>query len=66
MCVAGYDACAHMSEETKNADVVAPWGILLSIIVSAVAGWLYIIALLFSIQVWTVPTSPCLGTAIFL
>ena len=48
---AGFDACGHMSEETKNADVSAPWGIIVALATSAVVGWGYIMALLFSIQV---------------
>lgn len=47
----GFDACGHMSEETKNADVSAPWGIIVALGTSAVVGWGYIMALLFSIQV---------------
>ena len=33
----GYDASAHMSEETHNADLAAPRGIVTSIVVSLVA-----------------------------
>ena len=40
-----------MSEETRNADVSAPWGIIVALGTSAVVGWGYIMALLFSIQV---------------
>lgn len=50
--VAGYDASAHMAEETRGADFSAPLAILLAIGASAVAGWIYVLALLFSIQVW--------------
>ncbi len=35
----GYDASAHVSEETHDAARAAPRGILLSVLVSAVAGW---------------------------
>jgi amino acid transporter len=35
----GYDASAHTIEETKNARVSAPWGIYLSVAVSAVFGY---------------------------
>lgn len=48
---AGYDACGHLSEETARADVSAPIGVIMALGVSAVIGWLYILALLFSIQV---------------
>ncbi len=40
-----------MSEETKNADVSAPWGIVVALGTSAVVGWGYLMALLYSIQV---------------
>ncbi|BDA43078.1 Amino-acid permease BAT1 [Coccomyxa sp. Obi] len=46
----GFDACGHMSEETKSADFSAPWGIIIAIATSAFVGWGYILALLFSIQ----------------
>jgi amino acid permease (GABA permease) len=41
----GYDASAHMSEETHNADLSAPRGIVTSIVVSLVAGWILILAI---------------------
>ena len=40
-----------MSEETRNADVSAPWGIVVALGTSAVVGWGYLMALLYSIQV---------------
>lgn len=39
----GYDASAHVSEETAGAELTAPKGILLSVVVSAIAGYLLII-----------------------
>jgi amino acid transporter len=39
----GYDASAHASEETHDAAVNAPKGILTAVIASAVAGWLLIL-----------------------
>jgi amino acid permease (GABA permease) len=39
----GYDASAHMTEETRNAATAGPRGIVFSIIVSLVAGWLLLI-----------------------
>ena len=39
----GYDASAHMTEETHNAAIAAPRGIVYSIIVSLVAGWILLI-----------------------
>jgi amino acid permease (GABA permease) len=41
----GYDASAHMSEETHNADLAAPKGIVNSIAISLVAGWILILAI---------------------
>ena len=49
--ITGYDACAHMSEETTTADKSAPIAIIMSVGVSALIGFGYILALLFSIQV---------------
>ena len=45
----GYDASAHMSEETRNPDLAAPRGIVNSIVVSLVAGWILILAITFVI-----------------
>jgi amino acid permease (GABA permease) len=45
----GYDASAHMSEETLNAGRAAPRGIVSSIVVSLVAGWILILAITFVI-----------------
>jgi amino acid transporter len=45
----GYDASAHMSEETHNADLAAPRGIVSSIVVSLIAGWILILAITFVI-----------------
>ena len=41
----------HMSEETKNADVSAAYGIIIAILTSAAVGFGYILALIFAIQV---------------
>ncbi|OXM70245.1 amino acid permease [Amycolatopsis vastitatis] len=46
----GYDASAHMTEETKNAAKAGPRGIVTSIVVSLVAGWILLIGLTFAIQ----------------
>ncbi len=46
----GYDASAHMTEETKNAATAGPRGIVLSIVVSLVAGWILLIGLTSAIQ----------------
>jgi amino acid permease (GABA permease) len=46
----GYDASAHMTEETHNAARSGPRGIVMSIIVSLFAGWVLLIGLTFAIQ----------------
>ena len=49
----GYDASAHMTEETKSAAIAGPRGIVMSIIVSLVAGWILLIGVTFAIQHYT-------------
>src|ERR1700693_1216392 len=39
----GYDASAHMTEETNNAALAGPRGIVWSIVVSLIAGWVLLI-----------------------
>src|SRR6202140_3124036 len=39
----GYDASAHMTEETRNAAISGPRGIVWSIIISLIAGWILLI-----------------------
>ncbi|WP_042368347.1 amino acid permease [Streptacidiphilus neutrinimicus] len=46
----GYDASAHMTEETKDAARSGPKGIVMSIIVSLLAGWVLLIGITFAIQ----------------
>jgi amino acid transporter len=46
----GFDASAHMTEETHNAAMSGSIGIVMSIGVSAILGWFLILGLLFSIQ----------------
>lgn len=46
----GYDASAHMTEETRDASRSGPRGIVMSILVSLVAGWALLIGLTFAIQ----------------
>src|SRR5215204_4641157 len=46
----GYDASAHMTEETKDASVAGPRGIVMSVVVSVVAGWILLVGLTFAIQ----------------
>ena len=46
----GYDASAHIAEETKSASVEAPKGIVRSVWVSLLAGWILLIAITAAIQ----------------
>jgi amino acid permease (GABA permease) len=46
----GYDASAHMTEETHRADTAAPWGIVMSIVISLIAGWILLLGVTFAIQ----------------
>src|SRR5256886_11800476 len=49
----GYDASAHMTEETRDAATAGPRGIVMSILVSLVAGWVLLIGVTFAIQNYT-------------
>jgi len=46
----GYDASAHMAEETKMARMNSAWGIVLSVAVSAIAGYVMLMVL-----TWCIP-----------
>jgi len=46
----GYDASAHLTEETQDAAVSGPRGIVMSIVVSLVAGWILLLGVTFAIQ----------------
>jgi amino acid permease (GABA permease) len=46
----GYDASAHMTEETHDAARSGPRGIVMSIVVSLFAGWILLIGITFAIQ----------------
>jgi amino acid permease (GABA permease) len=46
----GYDASAHMTEETHQAARSGPRGIVMSIVVSLFAGWVLLIGVTFAIQ----------------
>jgi amino acid transporter len=39
-----------MTEETENAATAAPWGVVMSIVVSLVAGWVLLLGVTFAIQ----------------
>ncbi|MEU8138227.1 amino acid permease [Streptodolium elevatio] len=46
--ITGFDACAHVSEETKDASVSAAKGLWRSIFYSAIGGWILLLAFLFA------------------
>jgi amino acid transporter len=47
--ITGYDASAHMSEETRNAARAAAWGIVMSVVVSVIFGFALLLAVTFAI-----------------
>jgi len=48
--ITGFDACAHVSEETKSAAHSAARGLWQSIFYSAIGGWILLLAFLFAVQ----------------
>ena len=48
--ITGYDASAHLSEETKSAANAAAKGIWQSIFYSALGGWILLLSFLFAVQ----------------
>jgi amino acid permease (GABA permease) len=59
----GYDASAHMTEETHSAAVSGPRGIVWSIIISLVAGWILLIGVTRAINDADYATIVAAGTA---
>jgi len=47
--ITGYDASAHMSEETRSASRAAAWGIVMSVIVSVIFGFILLVAITFAV-----------------
>ncbi|KAE9611753.1 putative amino acid/polyamine transporter I [Lupinus albus] len=45
----GYDSSAHMTEETKDADINGPRGIISAVGISVIVGWGYIIGISFAV-----------------
>ncbi len=48
--ITGFDASAHLSEETHGADESAAKGVWKSIFYSAIGGWILLLAFLFAVQ----------------
>jgi amino acid transporter len=47
--ITGYDASAHMSEETRLASRSAAWGMVMSVVVSVVFGFILLVAVTFAV-----------------
>jgi amino acid transporter len=47
--VTGYDASAHMSEETRSASRATAWGMVMSVIVSVIFGFVLLVAVTFAV-----------------
>ena len=47
--ITGYDASAHMSEETRQASIGAAWGMVMSVVVSVIFGFILLVAMTFAI-----------------
>ncbi|MCO1655744.1 amino acid permease [Pseudonocardia sp. S2-4] len=47
--ITGYDASAHMSEETRQASRAAAWGMVMAVVVSVVFGFVLLVAVTFAI-----------------
>ncbi len=57
----GYDASAHMTEETHDAARSGPRGIVMSIVVSLFAGWILLIGVTFAIQNYSAEATSATG-----
>jgi amino acid transporter len=47
--ITGFDASAHMSEETRRASIGAAWGMVMSVVVSVIFGFILLVAVTFAI-----------------
>ena len=47
--ITGFDASAHMSEETRAASRAAAWGMVMSVVVSVVFGFVLLVAVTFAV-----------------
>jgi amino acid transporter len=45
----GYDASAHMSEETRTASRAAAWGVVMSVVMSVIFGFILLVAVTFAV-----------------
>ncbi len=61
----GYDASAHMTEETVGAATRAPWGVVMSVVVSAIAGYALLMGLVAATPVLIAATSTQVAASSF-
>jgi amino acid transporter len=47
--ITGFDASAHMSEETRKASLAAAWGMVMAVVVSVIFGFILLVAVTFAI-----------------
>jgi amino acid transporter len=47
--IIGYDASAHMSEETRSASRATAWGMVMAVVVSVVFGFILLVAMTFAV-----------------
>jgi len=47
--ITGYDASAHMSEETRAASRAAAWGMVMAVVVSVIFGFILLVAVTFAV-----------------
>ena len=59
----GYDASAHVAEETVGARMASAWGVFLSVAVSAVVGYIFLVALTTHLPSLSALFPPDLATA---
>jgi amino acid permease (GABA permease) len=57
----GYDASAHVAEETHDASRAAPRGIVMSVVVSVIAGFVLLFAITWAIQDYEAERTTALG-----
>lgn len=59
--ITGFDASAHVAEETRNASRSAPRGIVMSVVVSVVAGFVLLVAITWAITDYTAAQTTTIG-----
>ncbi|MGH3888442.1 MAG: amino acid permease [Pseudonocardiaceae bacterium] len=47
--ITGYDASAHLSEETRQASRAAAWGMVMSVVLSVIFGFILLVAVTFAV-----------------